>query len=640
MLTGEQAAAVGEHGHRAAVRDAARPGAGTRPARSGSRRRACARPRHRDAAVARPERDLLAGAPHGGTASPRPTSKRGPARARRRARGPCGSAGCRAGCLGRSVGRIRPYPQPCEAKPRAPYWAHADAVAPAGAVDDEGGRGRRGRGGAQRGQTTQYPQRAAHESRSGIVLLRHDREGQADGEARAAHERDRSCDEPGAACGHAVDADQPFRHARARRAASSGAPGSRSSRRRRSSCRCRRPRCRARRTAPPRRRRSPGSPRSAPGRRRTRPRARGDEHRRAGGIAPCSASRDLDLDAREHEGQGQPGRTAPVRPGRRGPAARPARARARRAPRDRGRSAPAHPGACPRAGQRQLAPVGRRCRDRHPPSPRRPRARPQGGLQARAAGSGRSARTREHGRESTIRVRAEAPGREPRRDRAARVPGVPRARDRDRGRGRGRRPRLAARPVGRRDGRDRRLPPRRGALRAARETGADAVHPGYGFLAESADFAEAVEAAGLVWVGPPPAACAQAATSSRRSGSRARPASRWCRGHRRRARLPAAREGSGRRRRARHAGRPRRRTSSTRRSRRRAARRKAAFGDDAVFLERYLERPRHVEIQILADAHGTVLALGERECSIQRRHQKVVEEAPSPALDPADARAR
>jgi acetyl/propionyl-CoA carboxylase alpha subunit len=176
-------------------------------------------------------------------------------------------------------------------------------------------------------------------------------------------------------------------------------------------------------------------------------------------------------------------------------------------------------------------------------------------------------------------------------------------------------------------------------VRAAHESGADAVHPGYGFLSESADLADAVLGAGLTWVGPPPAAL--------RAGGDKLAAKRTARD----AGVPvlptgspdelgypllvkAAAGGGGR-------GMRIVRSSAELDDAVDAARREAAaaFGDDTVFFERYLERPRHVEIQLLADRHGMVLALGERDCSIQRRHQKVLEESPSPALDP-DLRAR
>jgi len=172
-------------------------------------------------------------------------------------------------------------------------------------------------------------------------------------------------------------------------------------------------------------------------------------------------------------------------------------------------------------------------------------------------------------------------------------------------------------------------------VRAARESGADAVHPGYGFLAESAELAEAVLGAGLAWVGPPPAAL--------RAGGDKLAAKRTALA----AGVPvlptgtpeevgypllvkAAAGGGGRGMRiVRDASEL---DGSVDAARREAA---AAFDDGTVFFERYLERPRHVEIQLLADRHGTVLALGERDCSIQRRHQKVLEESPSPGLDPA-----
>jgi acetyl-CoA/propionyl-CoA carboxylase biotin carboxyl carrier protein len=171
-------------------------------------------------------------------------------------------------------------------------------------------------------------------------------------------------------------------------------------------------------------------------------------------------------------------------------------------------------------------------------------------------------------------------------------------------------------------------------LRAARQAGARSVHPGYGFLSENAGFARAVNAAGLVWIGPPPEAIelmgdkARAKEAALRAGVPVVPV------------VPAEEEGGypvmvkavagggGKGMRiVRSAGELEAATAAAEREA------EAAFGDGRVMVERYLERPRHLEIQILADRHGTVLHLGERECSLQRRHQKVVEEAPSPVID-------
>ena len=171
-------------------------------------------------------------------------------------------------------------------------------------------------------------------------------------------------------------------------------------------------------------------------------------------------------------------------------------------------------------------------------------------------------------------------------------------------------------------------------VRAARETGADAIHPGYGFLAESGDFAAAVEAAGLTWVGPAPAAlrlggdklaakrvALEAGVPVVPSGEPAEIGFPLL--------VKAAAGGGGR------GMRVVREPGELEEARAAASREaEAAFGDGTVFCERYVERPRHVEIQLLADTHGTVVSLGERECSVQRRHQKVLEESPSPALDP------
>src|SRR5690242_16199558 len=176
-------------------------------------------------------------------------------------------------------------------------------------------------------------------------------------------------------------------------------------------------------------------------------------------------------------------------------------------------------------------------------------------------------------------------------------------------------------------------------IRAARESGADAIHPGYGFLAESPEFAAAVEAAGLMWVGPSPEALhaggdkLEAKRLAREAGVPVVPE-----GEPAEIGFPlmikAAAGGGGRGMRV--VREPGELDEALAAARREA---KAAFGDDRVFCERFVERPRHVEIQLLGDSHGTIVALGERECSVQRRHQKVLEEAPSPALDP-ELRAR
>jgi propionyl-CoA carboxylase alpha chain len=172
-------------------------------------------------------------------------------------------------------------------------------------------------------------------------------------------------------------------------------------------------------------------------------------------------------------------------------------------------------------------------------------------------------------------------------------------------------------------------------IAAARTSGADAVHPGYGFLSENADFARAVTDAGLTWIGPP--AAAVSAMGSKIEAKRLMAAAGVAvlaelvpaavTG----AELPVlvkASSGGG--------GRGMRVVTelSELESAVQSAQREAdtAFGDPTVFCERFLARGRHIEVQVMADQHGTVWAVGERECSIQRRHQKIIEEAPSPLV--------
>ncbi|WP_459752610.1 acetyl/propionyl/methylcrotonyl-CoA carboxylase subunit alpha [Streptomyces sennicomposti] len=184
-------------------------------------------------------------------------------------------------------------------------------------------------------------------------------------------------------------------------------------------------------------------------------------------------------------------------------------------------------------------------------------------------------------------------------------------------------------------------------LEAARLTGAQAVHPGYGFLAENAGFARACEEAGLVFIGPPADAISlmgdkiRAKETVRAAGVPVVPGSSGS-GLSDEQLAEAAREigmpvllkpsagGGGKGMRlVREADRLAEEIAAARREAR------ASFGDDTLLVERWVDTPRHIEIQVLADGHGTVIHLGERECSLQRRHQKIIEEAPSVLLDEA-----
>jgi acetyl-CoA carboxylase biotin carboxylase subunit len=182
-------------------------------------------------------------------------------------------------------------------------------------------------------------------------------------------------------------------------------------------------------------------------------------------------------------------------------------------------------------------------------------------------------------------------------------------------------------------------------LDAARETGATAIHPGYGFLSESSQFAKRVIDAGLVWIGPNPAAIAAMGSKTesrermwaagvpivpglRRPLSGAAELEAFAAEHGFPLLLKAAAGGGGKGMRKLGPG-----DDLASALERASAEALAYFGAGAVYVERYVDKPRHIEIQVLGDRHGNVIHLGERECSIQRRHQKVIEECPSAVVD-------
>src|SRR5690606_9057262 len=183
------------------------------------------------------------------------------------------------------------------------------------------------------------------------------------------------------------------------------------------------------------------------------------------------------------------------------------------------------------------------------------------------------------------------------------------------------------------------------------ETGAQAVHPGYGFLSENASFSAALEKEGIIFVGPPPqaieamgdritskklAAAAGVSTVPGHMGliGNAEEAVEIARSIGYPVMIKASAGGGGKG--MRIAWNDAEAREGFERSKSEAA---SSFGDDRIFIEKFVTEPRHIEIQLIADAHGNALYLNERECSIQRRNQKVIEEAPSPFLDEATRKA-